>query len=174
MTLGGFDTDRLHVRDWADMLGDPVARRALEEQLKTLLTGPVLRHLPPALQLSDAAGAVSDWIAARASESTVCLVSERDGGGVVGLLILADTGAGATRREWHIGYLLAEPAWGRGYASELVRGLVSAAEQTGPCLLAGGVAGDNPASARVLEKAGFRRDPALSAPGTDVYTREIA
>ena len=59
-------------------------------------------------------------------------------------------------REVRLGYLLAEDAWGQGIASELVSGFVGwCREQTSVSSIAGGVALDNPASRRVMQKNGF-------------------
>lgn len=64
--------------------------------------------------------------------------------------------AGATDGPWEIGYWIARPYWGQGYASEVVRWLVAYAFTVldGEAVSAM-VATDNPASERVLAKAGF-------------------
>jgi RimJ/RimL family protein N-acetyltransferase len=55
-----------------------------------------------------------------------------------------------------VGYWLARPHWGDGLASEALQGaLVWASEEWGIRAAAAGHFADNPASARVLEKAGF-------------------
>ena len=67
----------------------------------------------------------------------------------------AEEGNGAT--DIRLGYLLSESTWGKGIASELVHGFVSWCRgQTSILSIAGGVALDNPASNRVLEKNGFQ------------------
>ncbi len=58
-------------------------------------------------------------------------------------------GAGATE----IGYWIGKPYWGRGYATEALRAFVFEATELGA--LEAGHFADNPASGRVLEKAGF-------------------
>ena len=59
--------------------------------------------------------------------------------------------------EVHLGYVLAESAWGQGLGSELVEGFVEwcRGERQIRSLI-GGVAADNLASVRILEKNGFR------------------
>ncbi len=52
-----------------------------------------------------------------------------------------------------IGYWLGRPFWGQGLASEMLRGFLAKARSLG--LLEAGHFDDNPASGRVLEKAGF-------------------
>jgi ribosomal-protein-alanine N-acetyltransferase len=54
-----------------------------------------------------------------------------------------------------IGYLLAESAWGQGYASELLEGFVDWCTTADISSVIGGVARENVASRRVLEKNGF-------------------
>ena len=166
----GFDTARLKVRAWDDDPADPAARNALEAGLAELLHPDVTRHLPPPLQLDEGAGAVDRWIdrnVAGASVYTVC-----DADGLAGLLILAVPAPGDDRPDVHIGYLIARDRWGRGLASELVGGLVSALQGKASRLV-GGVGRGNTASARVLEKAGFAQDGAASTPDTTIYSRRV-
>ena len=56
-----------------------------------------------------------------------------------------------------VGYVLAPEVWGRGYASEAVAAMVDAAfSLTHVIEINASVRVENPASRRVLEKAGFR------------------
>ena len=68
-------------------------------------------------------------------------------------MILHDTDTTATGSvEVRLGYLLAENAWGKGFASELIEGFVDWCRgQEAITSLAGGVEADNAASRRVLE-----------------------
>jgi len=67
------------------------------------------------------------------------------------------------RRSAEIGYFVAEPFWGRGIATEAVRGITAYAFDTIPELvrIQAGVFEWNPASMRVLEKAGYEREALL-------------
>ena len=59
-------------------------------------------------------------------------------------------------RDWEIGYWIGKPWWGKGFATELGRGLVDfAAQEFGAGQIIAGHYDDNPASGRVLEKLGF-------------------
>ncbi len=169
-----FETERLAARDWRPDLDDPSGRAALERSLRAILGARVLEHLPPALQLADGAAPIADWIDARAAQGDVMLVSDAGSEELIGLLFLARRPDGADPPQIHVGYLLREEAWGEGLATELVRGLVSALEGRGPARLLGGVGKGNAASARVLEKAGFVRDPGLSRPDVEMFARSIA
>jgi RimJ/RimL family protein N-acetyltransferase len=75
------------------------------------------------------------------------------GDGVVGCV-------GVFRRrpqsDWEVGYWVAKSAWGRGYASEALRAMIGwARTDLRSRRLIAGHFDDNPASRRVLEKAGF-------------------
>jgi RimJ/RimL family protein N-acetyltransferase len=75
-----------------------------------------------------------------------------------------------------LGYWIARPYWGRGYATEAGRALVAIARALGIARLEASHFLDNPASGRVLEKLGFQSTgliaPRLScARGTEVPAR---
>ena len=55
-----------------------------------------------------------------------------------------------------MGYWIARPHWGRGYATEACAALIEIARMLGLASLEGSHFIDNPGSARVLEKLGFR------------------
>lgn len=160
-----FTTERLTIRHWAPDLVDPDRRATLAAELHAILTPPVLDHLPPPLQLASTEQTIDRWIEDRHGESKVFRVCLREPDALIGLLILAETDDPAPT--FHIGYLLAESAWGRGYGSELLAGLTFACA-AGTHLI-GGVAAGNPASARVLEKCGFDRSADLSTLDTDMF-----
>ncbi|MEX3016330.1 GNAT family N-acetyltransferase [Gymnodinialimonas hymeniacidonis] len=146
--MWSFDTDRLSVRP----LSDASRARGLAAEFVSLLTPAVLAPLPASLQLGEGPDAVANWIAERLAESDVSLVRMRGDETLVGALICVQPEPGGPV---HLGYLFGEAAWGRGYATEMLSGLVTIA---GPQPLRAGVARDNPASARVLEKVGFHVD----------------
>ncbi len=161
-----FQTARLIVQDWSATIADPVARLTLEADLTNMLSPAVLAHLPDPMRF-EPGGDVTDWLDARTAECEGLLV--RAEGHLVGLVLLARPGDGTC----HVGYLLAQDRWGQGIGSELLCGLVAALHADAPIRLLGGVANDNPASARVLTKAGFQRDLALSSDDTDMFVLEI-
>jgi RimJ/RimL family protein N-acetyltransferase len=77
-----------------------------------------------------------------------------DGAAVGGIGI--ELGTDVHRRSAEIGYWLGEPFWGRGIATEALRALTDYAFATFDiCRLEARVFDWNPASARVLEKAGY-------------------
>ena len=171
MTAPAFETQRLKVRPWDSTLAETSSRAALESALSELLTPAVLKHLPDPLQLS-ASVSIAHWIDARAAQSDVLLVASKASDTLIGLMILSKSTAPTD--PIHIGYLLAQSAWGQGLASELVGGLVATLKDHGPACLIGGVEPSNPASAKVLLKAGFARQNALSTPDADIYRLDLA
>ena len=168
--IADFRTDRLWVRDWTPMLDSDRLRR----DLRAVLTPAVLQTLPEPLHLHD--DDIAGWIKAQSREGTVFTLHDTGhdtpGDTLLGLMLLAIPPG--PDPAIHVGYLLAEPVWGQGYATELLRGLVATLKNHNGARLVGGVGIDNPASARVLQKAGFLRDAALSSPDTDFFVQTIA
>ncbi|GAM04854.1 MULTISPECIES: GNAT family N-acetyltransferase [Novosphingobium] len=79
------------------------------------------------------------------------------GAPILGCIGLAHLGDGAAQRdEVELGYWIARPHWGQGYASEAARGVLSLARTLGHTRLVASHFIDNPASGAVLRKAGFR------------------
>jgi RimJ/RimL family protein N-acetyltransferase len=88
-------------------------------------------------------------------------VRELSSGALVGDAGLERTGRG----EVELGYTLARRAWGRGYATEAGELCLAEARELGLRELVGVVDARNTASARVLEKLGFRPDGERKAYG---------
>ena len=171
----GFDTARLQVRNWRGSLDDGLRQQQLCEEFLPVLTADVLQHLPPPLQLSGQPDEIAKWVQDRAAESNVFTIRTNDRNALVGLLILAEFPADDHGpSSLHLGFLFAQNAWGQGYASELVEGLVQWADNRGtPTQLLGGVEKSNPASARVLQKCGFEKVADMSGEETDMFGRLI-
>jgi len=168
----GFRTRRLHVQSWAPCLEDAGRHRSLIGELTPVLTPEVLRQLPEPLQISDGPDAVAQWVSAREAESDVFTVRDDASSSIVGLLILAEFPEPDATATIHLGYLFAEDSWGKGYATELLLGLVLwLGEQDRQIRLIGGVEKSNIASARVLQKAGFEESPELSSDETIMFSR---
>lgn len=157
-----FETERLFVAHWADTIAAPVARRGLVEQLPDLLTPDVIAHLPPFFDLTDQN--IDQWIDARDAESDIYLTREIGTDAIIGLMFLTPP----FNNDIHLGYLLGQAAWGKGYASELLAGLMLHVPKIGFRLL-GGVGRENPASAHVLRKTGFQLVPELSDTKTEMF-----
>lgn len=101
------------------------------------------------------------WIrAARRSRPETAFALEVDGRAVGGIGLHPQ--GDVHRRAMEIGYWLGEPYWGRGIVTEAVRALTRYAFRTfGIARVYAYVYEWNPASARVLEKAGYRLEGRL-------------
>jgi ribosomal-protein-alanine N-acetyltransferase len=103
------------------------------------------------------------WIARVSGQSPVAqfaIVVDGQPAGGIGV----EAGTDVFRRSAEIGYWLGEPYWGRGLATEALRAVTEYAFQTFDiCRLEAGVFEWNPASARVLEKAGYAREGTLKS-----------
>jgi RimJ/RimL family protein N-acetyltransferase len=64
--------------------------------------------------------------------------------------------AASTADTPELGYWIARPFWGQGYATEAAQAVVKVAQAIGHTRLTAGHFADNPASGRVLRKIGFR------------------
>jgi RimJ/RimL family protein N-acetyltransferase len=70
--------------------------------------------------------------------------------------LIGSCGLGEREGEAELGYWIARDHWGRGFASEAAKAVVSIAKALGHKKLVSGHFTDNPNSGRVLRKIGFR------------------
>lgn len=73
-----------------------------------------------------------------------------------GARLIGSIGLGRDGEEIELGYWIAREWWGQGYATEAVRAVLRLAAALGHRHLVAGHFADNPASGRVLAKAGFK------------------
>ena len=153
-----FQTERLLVREWHSLLSNDWRQEGLAEVVAAILTEPVTRSLPPSWHGDYSISRAREWIEERDEEGITLLVIDILTRQAVGLMILFEMQAeeGDGKSDVRLGYLLSEAAWGKGIASELLGGFVSWCRgEKSLSSIAGGVAHDNHASKRVLEKNGF-------------------
>ncbi|MEM8747347.1 MAG: GNAT family N-acetyltransferase [Actinomycetota bacterium] len=156
-----FTTDRLSVGPWHDRAA--ATGLALVDVVADLLTERTTVALPDSWRGAYDAARAARWIAERDAESPTLLAVERSSDRPIALAIVAgipgdDGGVGdRVGLDLRIGYLVAESAWGRGTASELLGGLVGwARTDRRITTMTGGVDLQNTASIRVLERCGFQ------------------
>lgn len=70
--------------------------------------------------------------------------------------LIGSCGLGELQGEAELGYWIARPFWGQGFAAEAARAVIGIAKALGHRKLVSGHFTDNPASGRVLRKIGFR------------------
>lgn len=144
---GTFDTERLSVQPW-----NKTEEAQLHAELEQHLNEQVTAFLPDHLHYLKGTTKPSEWAQAfqkGAEISTVRLQKEQE---FAGLLMLREEAPG----QIHIGYIFGKVHWGKGLATELLRGLLKHLKEIGYVgVLHAGVVKGNPASARVLVKTGF-------------------
>jgi ribosomal-protein-alanine N-acetyltransferase len=115
----------------------------------------VSRNLRDRFPYPYTAADADEWIklaAAQTRPTSFAIVVEGEAVGGAGI----ELGDDIFRRSAEIGYWLGEPFWGRGIATEVLRAMTEYAfAHFDICRLHAGVFDWNPASARVLEKAGY-------------------
>lgn len=175
-----FETDRLSVGDWNSMTVEGPQYRELADVIVDLLT-PVVTHSLPAQWSGDySVERARAWIAERDDEGVTLMAMDRSSGRPIGLVLLFVESAGRNHErrsaEVRLGYLLGEDSWGKGFATELVAGLVGWCRKHRVASIAGVVSDDNPASARVLTKNSFREvaDDDAAGPGERLYRLDLA
>lgn len=131
-------------------------------------------RMPHPYSVDDAEGFVLSVAGQDPARSRTFLIEHEDHG-PVGVLGIFEDGDVAPE----VGYWIGRPYWGRGYATEaLEAGLIWASRKWKRRALVAGHFSDNPASGRVLEKAGFLytgevRNGFSRARGQDAHTRRM-
>ena len=152
------------VRDWRQDDAPALARHADNRRIWANLRD----RFPSPYTLEDA----ESWVrhAARALPATdFCIGVDGAAAGAIGLVLRDDV----DRVSAELGFWLGEPFWGRGIMSDAVAAFVPwAFDRFGLSRIYAQVFAFNPASARVLEKAGFALEATLrrSAVKQDVIT----
>ena len=140
-------TDRLAAAPWST----PLSAAELKE-LDDILDAEVTAFLPPHLSYEPDTTDVAKWAATFSGGSSVSSVRLLGTNELCGLILLRSESASTV----HLGYLFGKRHWGKGMATELLRGLMDqlAVERYVGEILAG-VDRHNPGSAAVLRKVGF-------------------
>ncbi len=154
-----FETERLSVRNSLNSdPGEPWPSAGLVDAVQTILTPGVTRWLPEGWQGEYSSARAQEWLLERHAESVVLEARERPQSDVIGMMLLSESGGDDGPIELRLGYMLAERAWGRGLATELVAGFVEWCRQRPESIvIVAGVEEGNVASVRVLERCGFER-----------------
>jgi RimJ/RimL family protein N-acetyltransferase len=107
-----------------------------------------MSHMPYPCTLESA----REWIALRTQPgSTTFAITRADDGAFLGAI-----GFGGLPEMPGVGYWIGRPYWGQGYATEALRLVIAYVRRLGAKGLQAETFPENPASARVLAKCGFR------------------
>lgn len=148
----GFVTERLIVDEW-HLLSE--TDRGLAKSIMVILTPSATQSLPDGWRGEYSVDRAAQWIKERDKESTNLLVLDRPSKKPIGLMIMFESDEQQSGRSVRIGYVLAETAWGQGFATELLQGFIDWCRTVQISSIVGGVERDNVASQRVMEKNGF-------------------
>jgi [ribosomal protein S5]-alanine N-acetyltransferase len=155
-----FKTQRLLVGEWHSLPAEDWTQKELSDVVIALLTEGVTRSLPTSWQGAYSVQRAREWIQERDSEGTTLLAVDRSSRMAIGLVILSESvDKHVSGTEVRLGYMFSECVWGKGIASELVKGFVEWCRMEDVVKIVSGVARDNIPSRRVLEKAGFTSKP---------------
>ena len=153
-----FNTERLAIRSWNSPYSGAVSEQKFAETVIRILTPRVTRSLPYGWQGISTLSAASKWINERCGESRFLIVQLLSTNEIVGFIFLYGHPLPKKYYELRFGYLLTETIWGKGFGTELVKGLMEWCEKAGDIAsVSGGVEPENIGSIKVLEKNGFTR-----------------
>jgi len=143
-----YKTSRLSVVEFfADTLETEIFVAVME-----LLSPKVTEYLPPYFNNINSILSAKEWVEKMMSESRLFIVKHTDTNTIIGFIFIFnrnDTDA-------HIGYLLGESYWGKGYAAELLKGLIYfITHENKVNRLIAGVSTNNIASCKLLKKLDF-------------------
>ena len=159
-----FETARLNVAPWHSL--DEHSCDSLAEIVADMLTKNSTSALPEPWRGDYSIERAHAFLTERDLESPTLLAVDRNTGAAIALLIVVEVPLGDAMVDVRIGYVVAESAWGRGFATEMLAGLIEWAEtQPAIATLTGGVDSANQASAQVLAKNGFSRIAGSEAEG---------
>ncbi|RRS07898.1 N-acetyltransferase [Pseudoalteromonas sp. J010] len=149
MTLS-FQTMRLEVNE-IDNSASTAQIQQLIAKIPYILTADVVTHLPAYFHHIDSASKAEQWLTRMCSESRLLQITLKDKE-TIGFLFTNTENEINT----HIGYVIAQQHWGKGYASELLQGFIHTANTIGSWhKLIAGVDKSNFASVHLLKKQGF-------------------
>lgn len=168
-----FETARLQIENWEVILSDSFKREKLEQELNRIITSKVTHRLPLSMQFSAEHDSISKWIDARANETEVLCAHARDTAALVGLILLFKNPEKSEALTVQLGYFFGEPNWGKGYATEMITGLITAIKGGLQARLVAGVDRDNAASVGVLEKSGFKKIPEQTTAGRYYFEIDV-
>ncbi len=167
-----FDTERLLINSVKSQILDDDSQRLYTLKLLELLTPAVTNSLPSEWQNITSYEQASNWWQQRIKESCCLSIQLKPNNEIIGFVFLYNDETQPMQLDLHIGYLLGESYWAKGYGSELIKGLVNWAYLDKHIhSLIGGVEVNNIGSMKVLEKNGFSRSK-LDSPDKNVIFLE--
>jgi RimJ/RimL family protein N-acetyltransferase len=167
-----FDTERLLINSVKSQILDDDSQRLYTLKVLELLTPAVTNSLPSEWKNITSYEQASNWWQQRIEESCFLSIQLKPNNEVIGFVFLYKDETQQMQLDLHIGYLLGESYWAKGYGSELIKGLVNWAHLDKHIhSLIGGVEVNNIGSMKVMKKNGFSRSK-LDSPDKNVIFLE--
>ena len=150
-----FATNRISVLNWNHLESAGEYNSSVECVLE-IMTPKVTKALPDGWQNLNTQKMAEKWIHDRKKDSKFYGIIRTETRKIIGFLFLYPENLSIESSELRLGYLLNESIWGKGFGSELIKGLVEWGRSTGAIdSISGGVEESNIGSIKVLEKNGF-------------------
>ncbi|KZM41414.1 hypothetical protein OA92_13435 [Marinomonas sp. SBI22] len=135
-----------------------IDKKELYQSIIKILTPEVVSQLPPYFSDINSRESAQAWLERMLDESLLFLVYQTELQQLIGFsfIYLEQTDEG--QKNAHLGYLLAQASWGKGFASELVSHLIEHIKTRNLAeTLIAGVDESNLASIALLKKLGFNQ-----------------
>lgn len=153
-----FKTQRLSVSSWTNQLKGMDSDKNFAKEVIEILTPKVIKALPDGWQNITTIAGAQNWIKERDQESHFITIQLSATDETIGFIFLYESNSEQKYYDLRFGYLLSEIVWGKGYGTELIRGLLKWCRESGDIKsISGGVEFDNIGSIKVLEKTGFSK-----------------
>tara|TARA_R110002111_G_scaffold29064_1_gene61305 strand:+ start:501 stop:1004 length:504 start_codon:yes stop_codon:yes gene_type:complete len=135
-----------------------------------ILTPKVVENLPAYFQNINSISDAHTWFQKMVTDSRLFMVNSTDTNTIIGLVFVYV----GNDKNAHIGYLLGESNWGKGYATELLIGLIDFIKQENKIKrLIAGVTAKNIVSSKLLLKIGFVKS-ASESDETVIYEYQLS
>lgn len=146
-----YQTSRLTVDEVSNDL-NPNLKNELLLRVIEILTPKVVHSLPPYFHNISSIPLAQTWFSKVTHESRLLVIKHTQRHHIIGFIFIYEGDGNSA----HIGYLLSENEWKKGYAKEFLVGLIDwCAHLSSVSSLIGGVEKSNIASAKLLENIGF-------------------
>lgn len=133
------------------------AKTGITEQICHIMSPQVTQSLPEGWQNIDTHHQAEIWMNEQIKQSCFHLIRLKTNNALIGFMFIYHTEANQTPFDIRIGYLIAEQYWGKGMATELIKGLINRCQLSSNIKsIIGGVEAENIGSIKVLQKNGFK------------------
>lgn len=151
-----FETNRLKIKNWNSLEQTSSSIKNLLEDVLKIMTPNVTKDLPDGWQKLNTLEKAQEWVNERKKDSFFYTIQLLNSDEIIGFLFLYTENETTESYDLRLGYLLSESSWGKGFGSELIKGLVVwCKKENNIGSISGGVESNNFGSIRVLEKNGF-------------------